>query len=56
MTITPELAQDILSLDELLESAVDRRADVGDVFPEVNCGNSTLADTFWGEFEFLVCC
>lgn len=41
-------------LDELLESTVDGRADIGHVLVELDGGNSTLADTLWGEFELLV--
>ena len=40
-------------LDELLESVVDGRADVGHALPEVDGGNSTLGDTLGGELELL---
>jgi hypothetical protein len=40
-------------LDELLEGTVDRRADVRDALPEINSGNSTLADSFRGKLELL---
>ena len=41
------------SLDELLEGAVDGRADFG-ALVEIDCGYGTLADAFRGEFEFLI--
>ena len=41
-----------VDLDELLEGAVDRRADFG-ALVELDCGQGTLADAFWCEFEFL---
>ena len=44
----------LLSLDELLECAVERRADVRDILPEVDGGESPLRDTRGGEFEFLL--
>ena len=40
-------------LDKLLESPVDRRADVRNVLPEIDSGNSALGDSFWCEFELL---
>ena len=40
-------------LDELLEGAVDGRADFG-AFVEIDCGYGTLADAFRGKFEFLM--
>ncbi len=40
-------------LNDLLECAVDRRADVGHVLPEINSGNGALRDTLGGEFELL---
>ena len=40
------------SLDELLEGAVDGRADFG-ALVEIDCGYGTLADAFGGKFEFL---
>jgi hypothetical protein len=40
-------------LDELLESAVDRRADVRNVLVELDGRNSTLANTLWGELKLL---
>ena len=39
-------------LDELLESAVDRRADLGSLI-EIHCGDGALGDAFGGELEFL---
>lgn len=44
---------EMCSLDELLESTVDRRADVRDVLPEVNGGNCALGDTLRSELELL---
>ena len=41
-----------LNLDELLECAVDGRADRL-ALVEVNGGNGALADAFRGEIEFL---
>lgn len=41
------------SLDQLFESTVDRRPKILYTLVEVNCGNSTLADSFGGELEFL---
>ena len=41
------------ALDELLESPVDGRADVGDVLPEVNGGDGTLGDALGSELELL---
>lgn len=41
------------NLDELLESSVDRRADVWNVLPKVNGSDGALGDTFWGELELL---
>jgi hypothetical protein len=40
-------------LDKLLESAVDRRADVRNVLVELNGRNSTLANALWGELKLL---
>lgn len=40
-------------LDELLESTVDGRTDVGDILVEVYGGNSTFADALRSEFELL---
>jgi hypothetical protein len=40
-------------LDDLLESTVDGRADVGDLLPEIDRGNSPLGDTLGGELELL---
>ena len=42
-----------IDLDHLLESTVDGRADVGDILPEVDGGNSALADALGGELELL---
>ena len=39
-------------LDELLESTVDGRADIGHVLVELDGGNSTLADTLWVNSNF----
>ena len=39
-------------LDQLLEGAVDGRADLG-ALVEVDGGDGALADAFGGEFEFL---
>lgn len=44
----------ILFLDDLLESTVDRRTDVGDVLPELNSGHGPLGDALGGEFELLL--
>ncbi len=41
------------SLDELLEGAVDGRADFG-ALVEIDCGYGTLTDAFGGKFEFLM--
>ena len=41
------------SLDELLEGAVDGRADFG-ALVEIDCGYGTLTDAFGGKFEFLI--
>jgi hypothetical protein len=41
-------------LDELLESAVDRGADVGHILPEVDGCEGALRDTFGSELEFLL--
>jgi hypothetical protein len=41
------------NLNELLESTVDRRADVWDIFPEVNGSNSTLGNSLRSELELL---
>jgi hypothetical protein len=43
-------------LDELLESSVERRADVGDVLPEIDSGKSALRYSFRGEFKLLQWC
>ncbi len=40
-------------LDELLESAVERRAQRLNILVELDRGLSTLGDAFWGELEFL---
>ena len=45
--------ENVAILDELLEGAVDGRADFG-AFVEIDGGYGTLADAFGGEFEFLV--
>ena len=45
--------RNVAVLDELLEGAVDGRADFG-AFVEIDGGYGTLADAFGGEFEFLV--
>jgi hypothetical protein len=37
----------------LLESPIDRRADVWDVLPEINSGYGTLADALGSEFKLL---
>ena len=42
-----------IQLDHLLESTVDGGADVRHVLPEVDGGNSALADALGGELEFL---
>lgn len=44
----------LANLNELLESTVDGRADVGDVLIELDGGNSTLADAFGGELKLLL--
>ena len=41
------------SLDHLLESTVQGRADVGDVLPEVDRGQGALGDALGGELELL---
>ena len=41
------------SLDELLESAVDGRAEGLDLLPEVDGGGGALGDALGGELEFL---
>ena len=41
------------SLDELLESAVERRAEGLDLLPEVDGGGGALGDALGGELEFL---
>lgn len=43
---------ELSSLDELLEGAVDGRADFG-ALVEIDCGYGTLTDAFGGKFEFL---
>ena len=45
--------ENVAILDELLEGAVDGRADFG-AFVEIDGGYGTLADAFGGEFKFLV--
>lgn len=40
-------------LNELLESPVDGRADVGNVLPEVDGGNGALGNALGGELELL---
>lgn len=45
---------DCAHLDELLESTVERRADVGNFLPEVDRGDSALGDALRGELELLV--
>ena len=44
----------LFRLDELLERAVEGRADVGDVLPEVDGGEGPLGDTLGGELELLL--
>ena len=41
------------SLDDLLESAVDGRPDVGDVLPEVDGGHCALGNALRGELKLL---
>jgi hypothetical protein len=43
----------IFLLNELLESPVERRADVGNALPKLNSGNSSLGDALGGELELL---
>jgi len=43
-----------LRLDDLLESAVDGRANVGNVLPEVDGGQRALGNTLRGELELLL--
>jgi len=40
-------------LDELLEGAVDRRADVRNILPEVDGHHGTLGNTLGGKLELL---
>lgn len=40
-------------LDELLEGAVDRRADVRNVLPEVDSRHGPLGNTLGGELKLL---
>ena len=40
-------------LDELLESSVDGRSDVGNGLPELDGGERALGDTLGGELELL---
>ena len=47
------LFQYVLSLDELLERAVERRADVRHILPKVDGRESPLADALGGELELL---
>jgi hypothetical protein len=49
----PSSAISFRSLNELLESPVDGRADVGHILPEVNGGNGALGDALGGELELL---
>lgn len=42
-----------ISLDKLLESAVDGGADGLDLLPEVDGGGGALGDALGGELEFL---
>ncbi len=42
-----------LSLDELLEGAVEGRAERLDILVEVNGKLRTLGNAFWSELEFL---
>jgi hypothetical protein len=54
--ILPRSENQLLSrkyLDELLESAVDRRTDVRNVLVELDGRNSTLANALWGELKLL---
>lgn len=44
---------DFIRLDDLLESTVDGRSDIGDLLPEVNGGDSALGDALGGELELL---
>ena len=41
-----------IPLDKLLESTIHRRSRL-DALVEVDSGQSTFADTFWRELEFL---
>lgn len=43
----------INNLDKLLESTVERRADIWNILPEVDSLLRALGDTFWSELEFL---
>ena len=52
--ITRVLVPDCAYLDELLESTVERRADVGNLLPEVHRGDSALGDTLRGELKLVV--
>lgn len=49
----PHNLHSISTLDKLLESAVNRRAQVRDVLVEVHRGDSALGDALWGELELL---
>ena len=55
--ITSKMSLDIFEigrhLDKLLERAVNWRANVGDVLPEVNRGNGTLGDAFGRKLKLL---
>jgi hypothetical protein len=44
----------IFRLDDLLESAVDGRADVGHILPEVDGGGRALGNALGGELELLL--
>lgn len=53
MIISSHLQHVAKYLDELLESPVNGRADVGNILPEINGSNSTLCNTFRSELKLL---
>jgi hypothetical protein len=48
------MTKEIPNLNDLGESAVDWRADWGNLLPEVDGSNGTLGNSLWGELELLV--
>ena len=47
------VSSSISRLDQLLEGAVDRRAERLDILVELDRGNGTFGDAIWLELEFL---